>query len=89
MITIRVRTPKTGDQMLEPQTVEEAADTILRIRDEGIPEQDIKQGFSRFGIFEKSDEALELAMATRTGLIDLFKKKANDILRLVPVVSGG
>lgn len=89
MISIRVRTPKTGDQILEPQTVEEAADTILKIRDEGIPEQDIRQGYSKFGIFEKSDEALELDLATRSGLIELFKKKANDVLRLVPVVAGG
>ena len=89
MVTIRIRTPKTGDQLLENLTVEEAADTILKIRDEGIPERDIQKGFAKFGVFENSDTQLELEMATRTGLIDLLKEKANDILRLVPVVSGG
>ena len=89
MVTIRVRTPKTGDQVLENLSPEEAADTIIKIRDEGIPDLDIKQGFAKFGVFENSDTQLELEMATRTGLIDLLKDKANDILRLVPVVSGG
>jgi len=89
MVTIRIRTPKTGDQLLENLTVEEAADTILKIRDEGIPERDIQKGFAKFGVFENSDTQLELEMATRTGLIDILKDKAKDILRLVPVVSGG
>ena len=89
MIKIRVRTPKTGDQVLESTTVEEAADTLLKIRDHGIPERDIRQGFAKFGVFENSDTQLELEMATRTGLIDLLKDKANDTLRLVPVVAGG
>ena len=89
MIKIRVRTPKTGDQVLESVTVEEAADTLLKIRDEGIPELDIRQGFAKFGVFENSDTQLELEMATRTGLIDILKEKANDVLRLVPVVAGG
>ena len=89
MVNIRVRTPNTGDQVLENLTVEEAADTLLKIRDVGIPERDIAKGYTRFGIFEESDEALELQMATKTGLIELFKKKINETLRLVPMVSGG
>lgn len=88
-MNIRVRTPADGDLVLEHLGVEEAADTLLKIRDTGMPEKGIAQGYAKFGIFEQSDEQLELEMATRTGLIDLLKDKVKDTLRLVPVVTGG
>ena len=76
----KTETPEPESVPDTPETPEQAADLILETRD---------NGWARFGVFEIADEQLELEMATRTGLIELFKEKAKETLRLVPVIAGG
>lgn len=80
MVTIRVRTPEHGDQVLENLSPSEAVDVIMDVKE---------KGYAKFGVFENSDTQLELEMATRTGILEALKGKADDVLRLVPVVAGG
>lgn len=85
MVRIRCLDRMKGDQLIpeldQPEmTAEEAASFILQRRDEGL---------TRFGVWEGEDTQLELEMATRTGILQQLKERAGQILRLVPVVSGG
>jgi len=78
-VVIRVLDPDKGD-MLNELLLDEAVELVLEHREKGI---------SRFGIWEGSDEQLELEMMTRTGILDALREKEGDVLRLVPIVGGG
>jgi len=84
MVNIRRLHPEHGDQVMEALSAEQAADVILETRD---------NGWARFAILEgetkEEDKQLELQMATKAGLIDYLKDKAEQTLRLVPVSGGG
>ncbi len=58
----------------------EAADFIMERR---------KMNFMRFGVWEESDEQLELEMIQKTNLLEVLQARGEQTLRLVPVVSGG
>ncbi len=53
----------------------------------------LAENSSRFklGVWETADEAinLEAAMANKTNLLEVLEKRANDTLRLQPVIAGG
>ena len=45
----------------------------------------------KLGVWETGDEAmnLEAAMMNKTNLLEVLEKRANDTLRLQPVIAGG
>jgi len=53
----------------------------------------IEENSNRFklGVWETGDEAmnLEAAMMNKTNLLEVLEKRANDTLRLQPVIAGG
>lgn len=79
MVWLRYPDPKVGDQHLEmdPQEVVDF----------------IEENSNKFklGVWETGDEAmnLEAAMMNKTNLLEVLEKRANDTLRLQPVIAGG
>lgn len=82
MVWIRWPDPKAGDikQKMAPA---EAADFIIKEnKNKDTPNY-------RFGVWEGTDNQLELEMATRTGILDALKGREEQTLRLVPIIKGG
>ena len=79
MVWIRYPDPKEGDMHQEMAPLE-AVDFVLGERD---------LGKTSFGIWEGNEQQLELEMASRTGLLEVFRERGDDTLRLVPWTAGG
>ena len=79
MVWLRWPDKEVGDQHVE-MTPEQTVDFLA-------------ENSSRFklGVWETADEAinLEAAMANKTNLLEVLEKRANDTLRLQPVIAGG
>ena len=79
MVWIRYPDPKVGDQHLEmePQQVMDF----------------LEENSSKFklGVWETADESmnLEAEMMNKTNLLEALEQRANDTLRLQPVIAGG
>jgi len=82
VVWIRWPDPDTGDQIQEMLPAE-AADFIIR------QNQDKSTPIFRFGVWEASNIQLELAMATRSGILEALQEREGQTLRLVPVIVGG
>jgi len=79
MVWIRWPDPDVGDQLQEMMPAD-AADFIMDQKDK-MP--------ARFGVWEGSNDQLELEMATRSGILEALKERGDQTLRLVPVIEGG